>query len=178
MDAASLRRSWSHKPPSQQHISEVEAVADDMLARLDELSATLRTVSGVVFASRRASFSSERNYNLCAGHGGRADTAGSSRAGVPEHNCGPSKRLRLCGRSGGASPCDCGSETDCSVCWTDCSCASHAATAVWVSAVRWSDTQTTGSSCFKDALVNMRVAVQKMEATVTAAEANLWRCAH
>lgn len=29
----------------------------------------------------------------------------------------------------------------------------------------------------QDALVNMRVAVQRMEATITAAEANLWRCA-
>ena len=29
---------------SPQHVAEVESVADDMLARLDELSATLRTV--------------------------------------------------------------------------------------------------------------------------------------
>ena len=57
-----------------QHLSEVEAVADGMLARLDELTATLGTVRGRALlpptARLRGVLAGERRRHLAAGDAG------------------------------------------------------------------------------------------------------------
>ena len=130
-----------------QHLSEVEAVADGMLARLDELTATLGTVRR---CARRA-------------RSPRSDAASSQVSGDAAQQqtmLAPAYRSITAGLARDFAYID-GVGVRCSDCAHLCQARSRVV----------------ALDALQDALVNVRAAVQKMEAELALAEAALFKCA-